>query len=342
MNRIKLNLLVDYREYFYSSYLNKYAGMELQKLKLYFQDNEIDVQIKHFDEIDFRNGNFSSEFFLYQSSEDRHLFYKDYIEDLLLGLMLKGAFLIPSFYHFRAHHNKCFQEIMRDLSALESIKNIKSRYFGTLEDFEKNKDSISYNIVVKPSEGAGSYGVASFVDSAEARSHIRKISMSSGRIGYVKYLIKKYLLKNTNKESFYRKKFIIQNLVPKLENDYKVLIYGQKYYVLFRKNRENDFRASGSGNFLYRKDLPDGLLDYSREIFNFFDCPYISLDIGYNGSEFFLIEFQFISFGNLTLERSNFYFTYKDNKWQIIDSASILEKEVARSVAHFIKLKSHF
>ena len=334
-----LTLLVDYRDYFYSSYVKKYAGMDLQKLEMYFKSYEIDLQIKHFDEIDFRNEDYSGQFVLYQSAEDRHLFYKDYIEDILLGLVIQGAVLIPDFYKFRAHHNKCFQEIMRDLSRLDKIKNIKSSSFGTYEDFEKNEFNIPNNIVVKPSEGAGSNDVASFSQAAEARDHIRDISASAGRLGYAKYLIKKYLLKNTNKQSFYRKKFIVQNLVSPLENDYKVLIYGQKYYVLYRKNRKHDFRASGSGMFQHRKDIPAGLLDYSAEVFSSFDCPYISLDIGYNGSEFYLIEFQFVSFGNLTLEKSNFFFLRKDNEWQIVDSPSILEKELAQSVSEYIKLK---
>jgi len=49
----------------------------------------------------------------------------------------------------------------------------------------------------------------------------------------------------------HRSKFIVQEFIPDLSNDWKVLVFWDKYYVLRRKNRPNDFRASGSGLFSF-------------------------------------------------------------------------------------------
>jgi len=99
-----------------------------------------------------RERGFSKEWVLYQTSEDRHLSYKSYIEDILLGMVIQGAKLVPSFRLFRAHHNKVFMVILRDLSPNGKIKNIRSKTFGVLEDFLNYAPATPF--VIKPSEGA--------------------------------------------------------------------------------------------------------------------------------------------------------------------------------------------
>ena len=62
--------------------------------------------------------------------------------------------------------------------------------------------------------------------------------------------------KNYVRESWNRGKIVVQEFIPGLKNDYKVLIFGSKYYVLYRRVREGDFRASGQGLLEYRRELP--------------------------------------------------------------------------------------
>lgn len=128
----------------------------------------------------------------------------------------------------------------------------------------------------------------------------------------------------------------MQNLIEGLKNDWKVLVFGNKYYVLFRKVRDNDFRASGSGKFEYREKIPEGFLDYCEKIYNYFDVPYSSFDIGYNGKEFFLFEFQMIYFGTYTLEFSPFYYIRENGNWNIKYETSVIEKEYAISVNTYL------
>ena len=108
---------------------------------------------------------------------------------------------------------------------------------------------------------------------------------------------------------------------------------------MFRHNRKNDFRASGSGLFEYNENLPEGLLDFAELVFNSFKTPYLSLDVGFDGHEFSLIEFQYLNFGNYTIEKSPFYFVRESEGWIKIQEESNLEKEFVRS---FIRYADQF
>ena len=65
-----------------------------------------------------------------------------------------------------------------------------------------------------------------------------------------------------------KKKIIIQDYISGLDGDYKVLIYDKKYYVLRRYNCKNDFRASGSGIFVFEENIPRAVLDFAEKVFN--------------------------------------------------------------------------
>jgi hypothetical protein len=128
-------LLLDYRDQFYFSTRHRGASVDVERLKKYFSDYGFNLVTKHFYEIDLRKEDYKNKWVLYQSSEDPGLYYKDYIEDILLGLKTQGAQLIPDFKYFRAHHNKVFMEILRDVLNIREIQNIRSRSFGTYEEY---------------------------------------------------------------------------------------------------------------------------------------------------------------------------------------------------------------
>jgi glutathione synthase/RimK-type ligase-like ATP-grasp enzyme len=195
-------------------------------------------------------------------------------------------------------------------------------------------------LVMKPANGARSSGVR-LVEGHVAQLHYaRKLSSTFNIFEYLKNMINTIIRKNYRKKSLHRRKFIVQEFIPGLDGDFKVLIYGKKYYVLTRKNRKNDFSASGSGIFSFPESLPTGLLDYAYEVFTTFNVPFISLDIAHNGKRFDLIEFQFLSFGNYTLERSKFYFARSANNiWTKIEEKPNLEREFSSSVAQYLNMK---
>lgn len=131
----KIHLLCDYKGLFGSKYTAKpyRSGMNKKLLKEYFNEEGFEPEFLQFSEIDFRN-DYSGLIFLYTSAEDDSLRYKNYIEDVILGLEMCGAIVIPSFKYLRAANNKVMMEILRTSSLLADINNIKSLHFGCLEE----------------------------------------------------------------------------------------------------------------------------------------------------------------------------------------------------------------
>ena len=337
----KVYLLTDYRGQFYSSTKYRGAAVDLERLEEYFSKHDIELIVRPFLQIDFRTQNYKDQWILYQSSEDPGLFYRSYVDDIVLGLYLQGAKLIPNFAQFRAHHNKHFLEILRDLHTLPEIKNLDSKRYGTYEDYLNEVNNLgNETFVLKSSHSSKSRGVF-LLDSLREKIKLPEIVSRTFSFQNFRYFIEG--LKISNKPlpiSNHRKKFILQQYIDELQGDYRVVVYGKKFYVLYRKNRRDDFRASGSMKFNYDIELPEGLLDFSKKVFESFNAPYMALDIGIKDNNFYLFEFQFLSFGQWTLEKSSFYHYLNNCVWQKKSEKPDLEREIAESVSKFIKSHS--
>jgi glutathione synthase/RimK-type ligase-like ATP-grasp enzyme len=331
-------LFLDYRDQFYFSTRYRGACVDVEKLRNYFKDLGFDLIIKRFYELDFRKESYSGEWVLYQSSEDPNLHYKDYIEDMLLGLRLQHAKLIPDFKYFRAHHNKVFMEVLRDISDIEEIKDIKAYSFGTYEEYSRSahRDSVTAQ-VMKPGSGTRSQGVSLLKTTLERTVYPFKISRSF-TLNNVKLLFSKIRTgKSYTPMSNNRRKFIVQNFIDGLKGDYRILAYGKKFYVVYRKNRDNHFTASGSGKLDFEVILPDGLLDYAEAVYRKFAVPYMSLDIGHKDGKFYLFEFQCLCLGQYTLEKSKFYYKKLDKGlWEKVRETPDLEREISTTVSAYI------
>ena len=263
-------------------------------------------------------------------------FKKDFIEDIVFGLHLKGAKVLPDYRFLRANNNKVFMEILRDLADNSVIKNIESRKFGTVS--ELNSRATEGEFVIKPAAGAMSQGVLLSKSKQDLIHKAKKLSRTRYLWAELWDLKNKIKHKGFKTDSLYRKKFIVQEFIPGLDRDWKLLIYGDRYYILERKTRKNDFRASGSGMFSFTKDLPEGILDFGMEVFKAMRVPHLSMDIAYDGKSFYLLEFQAVYFGTKTLENSEFYFRYGNDGWEAIDESSELERVYAESIDLHVKL----
>jgi glutathione synthase/RimK-type ligase-like ATP-grasp enzyme len=332
---MKLLLLKDYRSQFYSSTRFQGASVDVGALSKEFRKYDIELDDRHFAEINFRSEDFKDCHVLYQSSEDPDLHYKDYIEDILLGLQKAGAILIPDFELFRAHHNKVFMEVLRDLSKEKDLKNLVSQGFGTFEEYSAQKKKGP--AVIKPGAGSRSASVKLMNSPREQRAYPKRVARSMTFSNFRRRIRSFASRKSYLPISNHRKKFVVQEYVSGLKGDYKVLVYGDKHYVLRRDNRTNDFRASGSGKLSYPETLPVGLLDYAQRIFKAFNSPYASLDIAEKDGEFYVLEFQFLSFGQYTLEYSDHYYRKQSKQWEKVIEKPNLEREIARSVSVFLK-----
>lgn len=330
-------LLVDYRGFFYSSVRVKDSSMDLDRLVLGFDARGYALRVLRPFELDLRTLNCRGVPVLYQSAEDRNALYKGYLEDILLGLALRGADLVPRFRYFRAHHNKVFMEILRALSPVEEARSIFSRSYGTFEEFLLDLPHFEFPVVMKRSDEAGGRSVRLCRSPEEARRAAGRMMRSPHFVDYVKDRAKRYLRPPHVAWSFHRRKLVVQNFLPGLTHDYKVIVFGERHFVLRRENRPNDFRASGSGLFSFQEDVPRPVLDLSRRFFAACDCPYVSMDIAYAEGRAHLIEFQFVTFGTLTVEKSPFHFVFDANRWRIVRGPADLEECFCDAVVLYLE-----
>ncbi len=336
---MKIVALTDYKGRFGSKHFDVpyRSGMDKDLLEKYFKNYNVDIEFVQFSDIANNLSRFSkNDYYIYTSSEDIGYKYKSYIEDIVFYLEISGFKIIPKYKYLRANNNKVFMELLRDQISEESPLYMASKVFGVKEELDSILDSVIYPIVVKNAEGACGVGVFKADAKKELVRVIKKMTKTPGLYNNIKDLIRSYIHKGYLRESKYRNKFIIQQQIEGLSNDYKILCYREKCFVLYRGNRDNDFRASGSGKFLFRDDLPEGILEYAYSIQNYFDVPNISLDIAYDGKRFYLLEFQFLYFGTTTLEKSHHYFHRINSEWQLKRDKLELEEVYVKSIVDYI------
>lgn len=336
-------ILCDYKGFFESKQKSQIyrGGMDVEKIISYFKGEGFAVKKIQFSDLNNEVSFPNDAIFLYTSSEDNDGQYKSLIEDLVFHCEEKGFTFLPGYAYLKAHNNKVAMELLRSRTLLKEINTIDSKVFGTLEELKSNINKFQYPVVIKTYAGAMSRGVAKAENKKELIQKAKRISQSISWKHDIKELLRKVKYGNKYiRESFHRKKFVVQNMIQGLDSDWKILVYSNKCFALHRANRKNDFRASGSGNFLFREDLPDGMLDFAYKVKEHFDVPFISLDIGIDGKTFHLIEFQFLNFGTTTLEKSPHYFIKTNGGWQVKKEESELEKVYVESVVNYLKRKS--
>lgn len=333
------------------------AVLDLEKCKSYFQKYGFEVEIKRYIDVDL-DKDYENYIIVYSSSEDRGLFIKEYYEDILLGLQLRGGKLIPRFDLFRSHHNKVYQEIMR-----RNFNNAALKLPVSMVCYDYRKielDKITYPCVVKTSAGAGSKGVSLAKNAEQLKKVTKNLSKQKyynfryGSVEAIKnskiyYILKciKNVIKRENVEPYvgnalYNNKFIIQEYISDLSGDYKVLYYFGKYYILYRKNRDVDFRASGSGKFEFPRDVKrvEKVLRLAKEAVEELDAPILSLDIGDDGDNCYLLEYQAVDFGNYTIQFSDcYYIVTEKGDWEMVDGQSEVELEYCRAVSEYSRTK---
>ncbi|MHC1776980.1 MAG: hypothetical protein AB9834_16375 [Lentimicrobium sp.] len=343
----KIFLLTDYKDRFGSKYndLPYRSGFDKNLLAEHFKNHGFQAIYRSFTDVDFRSDEFSGEYVLYTSSEDDGYNYKSFIEDIVLGLELSGAKVIPAYKYLRANNNKVFMEILRDQFYNDDVKALKAKGFGTLEDYiQRNERFNDEKYVVKMSEGASGTGVFLADKNKDIYRVIKRASRTKNLISETWEEGRALKHKGYIKESKYRKKYIIQDFIQDLQNDWKIYIFGNKTYIFYRpifKNR--GIRASGGGyeNYLYglKSNPPLGIFDFSDAIFRELNVPHASLDIAHNGKDFFLLEFQCLYFGTAGITLSNEYFTKHNNMWIQIDNSpysSDQEKVYVESIVQYI------
>ena len=338
----KIVILTDYNGFFGSKYNAEpyLSGFDLKLLSDIFSSFSYEVSyMKLHEVINVSPELWREKIVLYTSSEDTSYKYKQFIEDIVLYLSICGARLLPNYYHLRANNNKVFMELFGKKIAGKDIYTLKSGIHGCYEDILSQIDKIELPVVIKMSEGAQSRGVFLAKTINELKKYSKKVSRSSNIVRELWEIGRSIKYNNYSRESKYRNKFVTQQFIQNLKSDYKILVYGDIYYILERAIRENDFRASGS-KFNYKfgshVNLPKGILDFAERYTKILDLPNVSLDIGFDGINFFVFEFQSIYFGSSTHLKSDGFYTKEDGKWLFKDTIYTLEYVFSYSVDQYL------
>lgn len=323
----------------------QYVSMDCQMILGFFRSKGYSVKICEYSDLNLAD-DYNGKYILYQVSETVGGFAKSYIEDVALHLEKSGAVLLPRFEYLKAHHNKCFMEMLRYRFKDEALKTVRSSCFGSAaEAVVKIPDQ--FPVVVKPASGRGGDDIYLANTPAEYIAAVKRVSsvlffLSINRM--VREVLKNIVSIFNSKyrwTSVIRRnsKFVVQNYIPNLSGDYKVLIFGERYYLVYRSNRKNDFRASGSGilKFDVSEDVRNRLLDFAKKISGEIDFPIIGLDVGFDGNKFHLLEYQMVHLGPFTLQASTCWYEFNGNGWRRSDGKSNLEEVFSRSIYEYIE-----
>ena len=338
-----LFLLTDYNNKFGSKWnATPYrSGLDKAYLANLFESHGYKITCLPLCSVDFSRQQWKDATVLYTSSEEHGLYYKNFIEDVVFGLKECGARLLPDPLLLRANNNKVFMEVLRKIKLPSSLQTLNAQIFGSfneLIDSIKN-NQITLPCVIKTAAGAMSRGVFLAKSKKQLLRQAKKISKSAGLRIRAKEYVRKVRHHGYRPESAYQQKFIVQPFIPNLQNDWKVLIYGNKVFVLKRNIKNNDFRASGSGyNYTSgsEADFPNDMLDFVRDFYLHLDVPNLSLDFAYDGVNPYVFEFQAIHYGTSTHYKSQDYFELENDTWVLKPNDLDQEQLFVYSIIHFL------
>lgn len=310
-------------------------------------DNGYNIEMYNFHEVFNKGIDIHNKTIFYSFSQKSY--YRQYIKDIMYHLS-KYNKIIPSYDLLKCHENKGYQEVFKKEIGLNSLN---SKYFTSLDEVDFS--SLSYPVVLKTTEGSNGKGVFLI----KAKSDFDKIQHKLERkfsfaqkldLFRRKYFRKKKFVEYpefSNRQDYIefkeyikeKQNFIIQDFVPGLTFDYRVLIAYDRYYVTRRNVKKGDFRASGTKLFEFSKKVNQSLLDFSKSVYDKFDSPFLSIDVLYNGSEFFLGEYQALHFGTSVVVKSDGFFKFdsSDGNWYFKEEKPELEKVFARTIMTYLE-----
>lgn len=201
-----------------------------------------------------------------------------------------------TFWHY---DNKNAQKYLSQIN--KNIPLPKSFVSYSYKDALNYLKSASYPIVSKSSHGASSKNVRLLKNYSQAKKELDFL-FDIGEINRLKSKFFRKIGLLPDQYSFQKNYVHYQEFIPNNKGDLKIITIGDKYaYAYYRGNRDNDFRASGSGKNNYSPDKHNieailHFLKISRE--NNFDSMgydllytkdgYVTVEISYTTVEKYL------------------------------------------------------
>ena len=343
----KIFAIIDYKGHFGSKWEAKPYRSGFDKSLLTEACNKLELDVEFLKPSEIRlNHDWKNRNVIYTSSEEHGFHYKNYLEDVVLALHHAGANLLPGYPFFRANNNKVFMELLRDHLLGEQLSGLKSVVFGTMEELQYalKQGKVKFPAVIKEAAGAMSRGVYLAKTDEELILYAKKISQTASLKVRLKEKIRVKKHEGYHPESFYQKKFIVQPFIPDLKNDWKILIFGDHYYILKRGIQKGDFRASGSGkNYKAGLDaeFPESQFEHIKQIYEKLNVPMLSLDYAFDGKKGYLLEFQAVYFGTATHTFCDHFFVKRNNGWKHEENKYTQEEEYAYGIVHYLEKREN-
>lgn len=264
---------------------------------------------------------------------------RHYIGDCLLYLLKNGNTLVPSLELFSCHENKGWQELFKETLDIHSLNY---HYFSSkreLTDYD-----LEFPLVFKTLKGSNSTGVALVHSKTEILHELGKHEPAPSLAQKLDFWRRKYLRKNKTFPGYpnydlYQDAiwyqdymsgeipFILQEFIPGLSYDYRVVVLGDKYFISKRHTKAGDFRASGAKLFDFDLKAPQPILDKAKALYQSFKAPFLSIDLGEDAAgKLYLFEYQAAHFGIKTIIRSHGYYRNIDGEWQFIEEKPAFER----------------
>ncbi|MFZ0390968.1 MAG: hypothetical protein WAN36_10975 [Calditrichia bacterium] len=290
---------------------------------------------------------------------DRIIFYsfsqrdneRQYIRDLIYYLDNGTNLIIPCYELLKCHENKGYQELYRKTLELEGPESLYFSSYKEMEGYELN-----FPLILKSTSGSNGQGVYRAENRKELIKLIKQLRKQN-LLTQLDLIRRRYFRRekqyphypdysNATDYQQYRdyvrreQNFVLQEFIPGLEFDYRVLIIFDRYYVGKRFTRPGEFRASGAKLYNFKhEDIPSGLLDYAESVYNKFDTPFLSIDIGCREDKYYLFEFQVLHFGLNVIIKNKGYFLRKEDNWELITAENRIEQEIAYGLSRFLNEK---
>ncbi|WP_179021398.1 hypothetical protein [Winogradskyella forsetii] len=275
--------------------------------------------------------NIEGVYFFYTSSQ--YPIYKSFILDILVQITLRGGILVPEIRHFLAHENKNFQELEKVRIGIRSPYGIP---IGTYDEGVETLKKVSYPTVIKKYTGFRSRNVKLANNIEEGKKILSKMLENNFQLSLdgLYYIYRRF----KNKEHYPKKfgKLIIQEFVPDLTHDWKILVLGDKCLGGKRYVRKNDFRASGSKLYEMEEDPPEIVLSFALKCKQQLNCPNVSLDISEKNGDLQLLEYQTMHFAILGGD-PDYYFQKDQEIWHKREITKDIEYYMGIGIVDYIK-----
>jgi len=331
---------------FFGQTRKPWVSMNTNKIISILKENNFDVESYSFHEVVNNNIEVNNAVIFYTFSQKAEI--RNYISDIVTYLVNFNNKLIPNLELLKCHENKGFQELYKRSLG---IKSLNAFYFSNILDLESYE--FQYPIVFKTVDGSNGKGVSLIKSKKELIQTVKKYE----RINFFekldlfrrKYFRKKNTYKEypnyCNKKDFVQyseyikpsKRFVLQEFIPNLKWDFRVLIIFDRYYITKRHIRENDFRASGAKKFDFNFEPDPQILNFAKDIYSKFNNPYLSIDIAFDDDNCYLLEYQALHFGLNVLVKSPGYYSFSNDKWSLNIKTPEIEEDLTYGLVQYLK-----